>query len=100
MKELELGGGYRLHRLDSMNWELQHWHESDGSNNQKMNSGKAKWHRLGKYYQTLGGALAAVFELRMRDGDECGDLRDAMERAEEIRVELMSVRVKFDEVTR
>ena len=31
----------------------------------------------------------------MRDGDECGSMRDAMERAEEIRAELLAVRTKL-----
>ena len=33
MNYIHLGCGYRLHRLDSMNWELEHWHASNGSNN-------------------------------------------------------------------
>ena len=99
MRDIELGGGYRIHRLDAMNWELQHWHGADPNNN-KTKSTAPKWHRLGKYYQNLGVALAAVFELRMRDGDECGDLRDAMGRVEEIREELLSVREKPGEVAR
>lgn len=98
MQDVELGGGYRLHRLDPMNWELQHWHVSNGSNNPKLNSGVCRWHRLGKYYQTLGGALAAVFELRMRDGDEATDLRGAMERAEAIRAELLGVRTRLGDL--
>lgn len=94
MQDIELGGGYRIHRLDPMNWELQHWHGADPRNN-KTKSTEPKWHRLGKYYQTLGGALAAVFELRMSDGDEATDLRGAMERAEAIRAELLSVRTRL-----
>lgn len=94
MQGIELGGGYRIHRLDPINWELQHRHGADPRNN-KTKSTEPKWHRLGKYYQTLGGALAAVFELRMRDGDEATDLRGAMERAEEICAELLSVRTKL-----
>lgn len=98
MQNIDVGGGYRLHRCDPMNWELMHWHECNGSNNPKFNSGKAKWNKCGRFYQTLGGALAAVFELRMRDGDGCGDLADAMERAEEIRAELLSVRTRLGEL--
>lgn len=95
MQDIDVGGGYRLHRCDQMNWELMHWHECNGSNNPKRNSGKAKWNKCGRFYQTLGGALAAVFELRMRDGDEATDLRGAMERAEEIRAELLGVRTRL-----
>lgn len=96
MKDIELGGGYRLHRRDSMNWELQHWHGAD-PNHHLTKTTAPKWKSCGKYYQTLGGALAAVFELRMRDGDECGDLGDAMERAEAIRAELLAARARIAE---
>lgn len=95
MQDVELGGGYRLHRRDQMNWELQEWREpAKDSGGRIARSREASWRGLGKYYQTLGGALAAVFELRMRDGDEATDLRGAMERAEEIRAELLSVRTR------
>ncbi len=29
MKDIELGCGYRLHRRDRLNWELQEWREAD-----------------------------------------------------------------------
>lgn len=94
MKDIELGGGYRLHRRDELNWELQEWREPDQSC-RFTRSTEPRWYGLGKYYQTLGVALAAVFELRMRDGDEATDLRGAMERAEEIRAELLGVRTRL-----
>ena len=94
MEDIELGGGYRLHRRDKLNWELQEWRIPDQSCS-FTKSAEPRWHGLGKYYQTLGGAFGAVFELRMRDGDECGSMRDAMERAEEIRAELLAVRTKL-----
>lgn len=94
MQDIDVGGGYRLHRRDELNWELQEWREPDQSC-RFTRSTEPKWRGLGKYYQTLGGALTAVFELRMRDGDGCGDLADAMERAEEIRAELLSVRTRL-----
>lgn len=94
MQDIDVGGGYRLHRRGELNWELQEWMETDQSC-RFTRSTEPKWRGLGKYYQTLGGALAAVFELRMRDGDGCGDLADAMERAEEIRAELLSVRTRL-----
>lgn len=96
MKDIELGGGYRLHRRDELNWELQEWREPDQSC-RFTRSTEPKWRGLGKYYQTLGVALAAVFELRMRDGDEATDLRGAMERAEAIRAELLAARARIAE---
>lgn len=83
MKEIELGYGYKLVRKDSMNWELMHWHGADPNNN-KTKSTEPKWHRCGKFYQTLGSALRAVYELALRDGDECTDLHAAMVEAERI----------------
>lgn len=94
MQDIDVGGGYRLHRRDELNWELQELREPDQSC-RFTRSTEPRWHGLGKYYRTLGGALAAVFELRMRDGGECGDLHDAMERAETIRAELLGVRTRL-----
>lgn len=84
MQDIDVGGGYRLHRCDQMNWELMHWHECNGSNNPKRNSGKAKWNKCGRFYQTLDTALRAVYELVLREGDERVELCDALERAERI----------------
>lgn len=84
MKEIELGFGYKIVRRDPRNWELMHWHECNGSNNPKLNSGKAKWHNCGRFYQTLDTVLRAVYELVLREGDERVELCDALERAERI----------------
>lgn len=96
MQDIELGGGYRLHRRDRLNWELQEWRVPDQGCNLTKHA-EPRWRGLGRYYQTLGSALAAVFELRMRDGDGCADLRGAMERAEGIRAELMEVGTRLGE---
>lgn len=97
MQDIDLGGGYRLHRRDQMNWELERWHGAD-PNHPRTRDTAPRWRGCGRFYQTLGGALAAVFELRMRDGDECGELHDAMERAEAIRAELLGVRTRLGEL--
>lgn len=97
MQNIDVGGGYRLHRRDQMNWELERWHGADPNHPWTLDAAP-RWHGCGRFYQTLGGALAAVFELRMRDGDECGELHDAMERAEEIRAELLGVRTRLGEL--
>lgn len=84
MKEIELGFGYKIVRRDPRNWELMHWHECNGSNNPKLNSGKAKWHNCGRFYQTLDTALRAVYELSLKDGDGDADLHAVMVEAERI----------------
>lgn len=90
MNYIHLGCGYRLHRLDSMNWELEHWHASNGSNNPALNTGKEKWHRCGRYYQSLSAALAAVYELALREDDGASvDLEQALDRADGIKRELL-----------
>lgn len=99
MNYIHLGCGYRLHRLDSMNWELEHWHASNGSNNPALNTGEEKWHRCGRYYQSLGAALAAVYELTLRDDDGASvDLEQALDRADGIKRELMDATVDLRKV--
>lgn len=39
MNYINLGYGYRLHRRDSRNWELQQFREIKQSNNPKARSG-------------------------------------------------------------
>ena len=90
-KNIDLGGGYRLAVRDERNWKLQHWHEPDESNPKTTRSG-ARWYDTGNYFQTVGAALAFVFERRMREEGEPDEaLADAMERAERIRNELTGV---------
>lgn len=87
MNCIHLGCWYRLH---SMNWELEHWHASNGSNNPALNTGKEKWHRCGRYYQSLSAALAAVYELTLREDDGASvDLEQALDRADGIKRELL-----------
>lgn len=85
MREIELGLGYRLVRRDAMNWELQQWREPAPDCGGRVAKGReAKWRDCGKYYQTLGSALRAVYELALREGEECADLHAAMVEAERI----------------
>ena len=91
-KRIDLGGGYRLAVRDERNWKLQHWHEPDESNPKTTRSG-ARRYDTGNYFQTLGAALAFVYERRMRDeGGPDEPLADAMARARSIRDELLAVR--------
>lgn len=88
-KYIEICDGWRLRRFDSRNWALQEFRAPNMANG-RAKSAEPSWRDTGDYYQSLGPALAAVFERRMRDeGPEVESLRDAMERAGVIRDELM-----------
>lgn len=92
MKTIELGYNYRLKRLDSMNWELEHFHLPVFHG--KPTSDKPKWVRTGHFYQSLRAALLAVYELVLREDDgEAVDLEEALKRAEEIEKSLKAVSV-------
>lgn len=67
MNYINLGYGYRLHRRDSRNWELQRFREIKQSNNPKARSGVSEWFNCGKFYQSLRAALLAVYELVLRE---------------------------------
>lgn len=89
-RTIDLGGSYRLVVMDERNWKLQHLHVP-ASNNGRGGT-EAKWHDTGNYFQTLGSALAFVFERRMREEGEPDEaLADAMRRAGAIRDELMRI---------
>ena len=90
-KTIEIGGGYRLTARDSRNWALQHFHASTPKNGR--GDGSAKWFDTGNFFQTLGAALAFVYERRMREeGAPDEALADAMARAQAVRDELLAVR--------
>lgn len=96
MNCINLGYGYRLHRRDSRNWELQQFREIKQSNNPKARSGVSEWFNCGKFYQSLRAALLAVYELVLReDDDEAVDLEEALARAEEIEKSLKAVSVNL-----
>lgn len=96
MNHINLGYGYRLHRRDSRNWELQQFRGIKQSNNPKARSGVSEWFNCGKFYQSLRAALLAVYELVLREDDgEAVDLKDALARAEEIEKSLKAVSVNL-----
>lgn len=96
MEYINLGYGYRLHRRDSRNWELQQFRKIRPNNNPKAEVGASKWRDCGKFYQTLRAALLAVYELVLREDDgEAVDLMDALTRAEEIEKSLKAVSVNL-----
>lgn len=83
MREIELGFGYKLKRLDAMNWQLWKFREPNRGNG-RAKSAEIKWMPCGKYYQTLDSALHAVYELVLKEGDECHGLEDALTEAARI----------------
>lgn len=95
MNYINLGYGYRLHRRDSRNWELQEFRKIKPNNNPKAEVGASKWRDCGKFYQSLRAALLAVYELELRKGDDAVDLEEALARAEEIEKSLKAVSVNL-----
>ena len=96
MNYINIGYGYRLHRRNSRNLELQRFREIKQSDNPKARSGVSEWFNCGKFYQSLNAAPLAVYELVLREDDgEAVDLMDALARAEEIEKSLKAVSVNL-----
>lgn len=53
--------------------------------------GKPKWFNGNKFYQSLDGAMRAVYEMMLMDGDECADLGQAVSTCKEIKSEITRV---------
>ena len=100
MEYIHLGCGYRLHRLDPMNWELEQWREpAKDSGGRVAKDRSPKWYRCGRYYQSLSAALRAVYELALREDDGASvDLEQALDRADGIKRELMDATVDLRKV--
>lgn len=97
MEYIHLGCGYRLHRRNEMNWELQEWREPADCHLTK--SREPRWMDCGRYYQSLSAALRAVYELALREDDGCiADLEQALDRADEIKRELLDATVDLRKV--
>lgn len=95
MEYIELGYGYRLHRRDSANWELQELRKPSNKGFAKdMKDKSPKWCNCGKFYQSLSAALLTVYELLLRNGDEGAvQIRDALIQAKKIESDLKGVAV-------
>lgn len=79
MTSIELGHGYRIVRLDDLNWKMQRLRSS-------------KWRDEGTYFQTLDRAVAYVYEHVLREGDGRDvELGDALKEARELRDSLLTV---------
>lgn len=90
-KTIRLCERYRLVVFDARNWKLQEWREPSASRETADRS--PRWFDTGSFFQTVGAALAYVFERRMREeGGPDESLADAMARAQSIRDELLAVR--------
>lgn len=79
MTTIDLGHGYRIVRLDELNWKMQRFRS-------------AKWRDEGTYYQTLDRAVSYVYEhvLREDDGRDVA-LSDALREARELRDSLLTI---------
>lgn len=90
-KAVDLGGGYRLAVRDEWNWKLQKLREPSARNG-RAKSFEPRWCDTGNFFQSLGHALAFVFERRMREeGEQDESLANLARRCEEIRDELLRV---------
>lgn len=82
-------GSWKLVPMDSINWELCHWHETTKGNN----AGVEQWNRLGRFYQsgTFANAIlyAADVELKAKCRDKAVQLADALKEHERIVGELI-----------
>ena len=95
MEYIEFGYGYRLHRRDSANWELQEFRNPSNRGFAKdMEDKTPKWCNCGKFYQSLSVALLAVYGLVLRKDEEGAlQIMDALDRAEKIERDLKAVAV-------
>ena len=58
MEYIDFGYGYRLHKRDSANWELQEFRKPSNKGFAKnMEDKSPKWCDCGKFFQSLSAAL-------------------------------------------
>lgn len=89
MRVIDLGHGYRLRRLDDLNWVLQRFRRPTERKDLKDRS--ERWFDAGRYYTTLGHALADVYEMTLRDMDGAVSLGEAMAEARALHDDIMAV---------
>ena len=75
---------HRLQTSDSMNMELYELRE--------RRDGTPVWKGMGRYYQSLGQALKAVYDMRVVGSDFEGDLKAAIAEARAIERELLGAK--------
>ena len=83
MEYIDFGYGYRLHRRDSANWELQESRKPSNKGFAKNMEGKSpKRCDCGKFFQSLSAALTVVYGLVLRKGEEGAfQIMQALDRA-------------------
>lgn len=95
MQYIDFGYGYRLHRRDSANWELQEFRKPSNKGFAKnMEEKSPKWCDCGKFFQSLSAALTVVYGLVLRKDEEGAfQIMQALDRAEKIERDLKAVAV-------
>lgn len=81
MKYVHLNDSYRIKRRDKFNWEIQEFVTID-------EGGEQRWFPCGRFYRSLDGAMAAVYEMMLKEGDECADLGQDVSTCKEIKSEI------------
>ena len=81
---IQIDDRHRLQTSDPMNMELFRLREHK--------DGTPFWKGAGRYYQSLGQALKAVYDMRVVGSDFEGDLKAAMEEARAIERELLGAK--------
>lgn len=81
---IQIDDRHRLRTKDAMNMELFELRE--------MRDGTPCWKGMGRYYQSLAGALKAVYDMRVIASDFEGDLKAAIAEARAIERELLGAK--------
>lgn len=81
---IQIDDRHRLRTKDPMNLELFELRE--------RRDGTPCWKGMGRYYQSLAGALKAVYDMRVIASDFEGDLKAAMAEARTIERELLAAK--------
>lgn len=81
---VQLDSAHRLETRDRMNMELMELRE--------RRDGTPAWVGMGRYYQSLSGALKAVYDMRVIASDFEGDLKAAIAEARAIERELLGAK--------
>lgn len=81
---IQIDDRHRLRTKDAMNMELFEL--------RTKKDGTPCWKSMGRYYQSLAGALKAVYDMRVIASDFEGDLKAAIAEARAIERELLAAR--------
>ena len=70
MKEIEIDGKYRLHRVDQMNWEVQEFREPEAKGKARDSDRSPRWIGTGNYFQSVPAALVWLLHREQRNGGD------------------------------